>query len=76
VLIKTIYAVNYYYVPDGDYLKHMTGTPVQLPFDHDYERQGESIAWDPNVRGYYTLGEGANRPLYFYKRVPHTSLVG
>ncbi|XP_053407963.1 uncharacterized protein LOC123546029 [Mercenaria mercenaria] len=74
VLIKTLGAVNYYYVPDGDYLKHMSGTPEHLPYHH--EMQGESIAWDPNVRGYYTLGEGTSQPIYFYKRVPHTSLVG
>lgn len=74
VLIKTIEAVNYYYVPDGDYLKHLSGTPQLLPYHR--ERQGEGIAWDPNVRGYYTLGEGTSQPIYFYKRVPSESLVG
>ncbi|KAL4231933.1 hypothetical protein ACF0H5_009509 [Mactra antiquata] len=74
VLIKTIERVNYYYVPDGDYLKHMTSTPQQLPYHR--ERQGEGIAWDHNVRGYYTLGEGTHQPIYFFERNPTSSIIG
>src|SRR6185436_7416399 len=31
-----------------------------------FEPQGEAVAFAPDGRGYYTLGEGANQPIYFY----------
>jgi hypothetical protein len=31
-----------------------------------FEPQGEAVAFAPDGEGYYTLGEGANQPIYFY----------
>jgi hypothetical protein len=31
-----------------------------------FEPQGEAVAFAPDGLGYYTLGEGANQPIYFY----------
>ncbi|XP_052269662.1 uncharacterized protein LOC127871061 isoform X2 [Dreissena polymorpha] len=74
VLIKTLDHVNYYYVPDGDYMKHMTSRPIQLPYER--EGQGESIAWASDGRGYFTLGEGRHQPVWYYKRVGDPATVG
>ena len=30
------------------------------------EEQGESIAVDPEVKGFYTLSEGDNKPVWYY----------
>ncbi|KAJ8317795.1 hypothetical protein KUTeg_004652 [Tegillarca granosa] len=66
VLVKEYGHVYYWYVPDGDYLRALSQRPIHLP--HRYERQGEAVCWEIDGSGYYTLSEGANVPLYFYRR--------
>jgi hypothetical protein len=44
----------------------LTATPCELPLV-DLGWVGEAIAFSPDGRGYYTLSEGARRPLYFYE---------
>lgn len=44
----------------------LRGTPTDLPYKA--ERQGESICWGWQDSGYYTISEGDNQPLYYYKR--------
>ncbi|KAH3855622.1 uncharacterized protein LOC127871059 [Dreissena polymorpha] len=67
VLLKTHHHVYYWYVPDGDYYKHMTSQPLQLPYIQ--EPQGEAVCFDPQATGYYTTSEGRYQPLYYYRRI-------
>jgi hypothetical protein len=39
--------------------------PPQVPYEFS-EPQGEAVGWHGEGRGYYTLSEGVNQPLYFY----------
>ncbi|MCF7972894.1 MAG: hypothetical protein K9N55_03680 [Phycisphaerae bacterium] len=41
--------------------------PVSIPVKS--ERQGEAIAFDIEGRGYYTVSEGKEQPVYYYKRI-------
>ncbi|CAG2224384.1 unnamed protein product [Mytilus edulis] len=66
ILLKTYGRVNYWSVPDRNYAAHITHHPQVLPYHN--ERQGESVCWDVHGDGYYTLSEGANQPLWYYKR--------
>ncbi|KAL4231294.1 hypothetical protein ACF0H5_008874 [Mactra antiquata] len=66
VLMKTYGHVYYWSVPDGNYYSSLTSYPATLPYH--WERQGEGICFSANANGYYTLGEGANSPLWFYRR--------
>ena len=67
VLIKTYRKIYYWKVADGDYLRAMLASPVELPYI--YEKQGEAVCWDAYTTGYYTLGEGWHQPLYYYLRI-------
>ena len=53
-------------IPDGNYYAGMVKPPVDLPYN--IELQGESVCWNNNGTGYFTLAEGANAPLYYYHR--------
>ena len=37
---------------------------IQIPYT--MERIGQALCWDAAGKGYYTLGEGDNQPLYYY----------
>lgn len=39
-------------------------SPCSTPFV--FESQGEAVAFAPDGNGYYTVGEGAHQPIYFY----------
>jgi hypothetical protein len=53
----------------------MRDHPQRLPYRG--ERQGESVCWEVHGNGYYTLSEGANSPLYYYRRTSsNPNLVG
>ncbi|XP_046575903.1 uncharacterized protein LOC124283913 [Haliotis rubra] len=67
MLIKARDAVYYWAVPNGDYVSAVKTAPATLPYHP--EPRGESVAWTPNGDGYYTLSEGDDQPLYFYKRL-------
>ncbi|KAH3855621.1 uncharacterized protein LOC127871057 [Dreissena polymorpha] len=74
VLLKTYGHVYYWYVPDGDYYKHMTSAPLALPYTP--ERQGEAVCFDSQAAGYYTMSEGKGAPLYYYRRTNGAPVVG
>jgi hypothetical protein len=67
LLIKT-YTDAYAWVrPSGYSLRDaLLQPPCRLPLT--WEPQGESIAFASDDRGYLTLSEGLNQPLYFYER--------
>ncbi|KAJ8312237.1 hypothetical protein KUTeg_009610 [Tegillarca granosa] len=67
VLIKTRENVYYWYVPDNNYSDILSGHPVSLPYIH--ENRGEALCWDEHGQGYYTLGEGSNKHIYYYRRI-------
>ncbi|XP_041356061.1 uncharacterized protein LOC121373462 [Gigantopelta aegis] len=67
ILIKAKNHVFYWSAPDRDVekaLRNSGGTEVA------YHREvlGESVAFSADGGGYYTLGEGQQEPLYFYKK--------
>lgn len=75
ILIKTYGHVYYWYIPDKNYYAHMRDHPQRLPYRG--ERKGESVCWEVHGNGYYTLSEGANSPLYYYRRTSsNPNLVG
>jgi hypothetical protein len=41
--------------------------PVAIPVK--FEPQGETIAFDIEGRGYYTVSEGKKQPIYYYERI-------
>lgn len=61
---KTIY---YWHIPNRDYYTGIQTTPLTVPYTP--ERQGEAVAFSADGSGYYTLSEGSNATLYYYKRV-------
>jgi hypothetical protein len=46
------------------------GTPAAAApvFGEPLELNGEAVAFDPAARGYFTLGEGLNQPLFAFRR--------
>lgn len=66
MLVKTYGSVFYWYVPDGNFYSAIVKTPTVLPYIR--ERQGESVCWDSQGYGYYTLSEGFNSTLFYYQR--------
>ncbi|XP_062585509.1 uncharacterized protein LOC134247184 [Saccostrea cucullata] len=77
ILLKTYGHVYYWHIPDGNYEAHIHNQPQALPYRP--ERQGEAVCWKADNTGYYTLSEGANQSLNFYRRIsaiPSGSVVG
>lgn len=74
VLIKAYGHVYYWYVPNGDYSEQLKKPPVEIP--HHWEQQGESVCFEPNGSGYYTLSEGHNQPLYYFHRQGQAPITG
>jgi hypothetical protein len=47
----------------------LAATPLTIPvIGQPTEPNGESIGFDPDALGYYTLSEGSAQPLYFFPR--------
>jgi hypothetical protein len=71
ILIKTYGTVLYWQrLPDQDLGEALLGKPSRLPYYP--EPQGESIAWQAEGKGYFTLSEerdGIPAMLYFYPRL-------
>ncbi|KAK3602251.1 hypothetical protein CHS0354_034488 [Potamilus streckersoni] len=66
ILIKTRDSVLYWDMNgSNDYVSVLQTQPIKLPYIN--EHQGEAVAWQPDGRGYYTLGEGLHSPLYHYR---------
>lgn len=67
VLIKTYHKIFYWNVGDSrDYMKALMHTPAQVPYQQ--EHQGESVCWEANGSGYYTISEGTSEALHYYRR--------
>ncbi|KAK3088298.1 hypothetical protein FSP39_017222, partial [Pinctada imbricata] len=66
VLVKYYLKLYYWNTTNGEYLQSIVRRPRKLPYI--YERQGEAVCWDAQGSGYYTLGEGVQQPLYYYRR--------
>ncbi len=68
ILIKNYENILQYDVVSGETVPRAL---QHLPTRHPYvkERQGEAIAWDSVGDGFYTLGEGANQPLWYHTRL-------
>jgi len=65
ILLKNYQDVYYWKRTPGEPVwKVMTGKPSKLYYRG--EKQGESIAFTPDGKGYYTTGEGLGEPIYFY----------
>ena len=67
VLLKTYDAILHY---DIDENESVFSGLQKLPTIVQYtpEEQGESISWDENGFGFYTLSEGLNQPLWYHNR--------
>jgi len=74
VVIKAYGHVYYWSTPDSNYAAHLAEMPVNLPYHQ--EPQGEAVCWDQKGEGYYTLSEGHNQPLYYYRRTGGFELIG
>jgi hypothetical protein len=47
----------------------LAASPITIPvIGQPIEPNGESIGFDPDAWGYYTLSEGVSQPLYFFPR--------
>ncbi|KAL3888474.1 hypothetical protein ACJMK2_000841 [Sinanodonta woodiana] len=68
ILVKTRESVLFWDMNGSkDYVSVLQTHPIRLPYIS--EHQGEAVAWQPDGRGYYTLGEGLHSPLYHYSLV-------
>lgn len=68
VLIKTYHKIFCWNVGHRrDYVAALMAPPIQVPYIQ--EHQGESVCWDPNGSGYYTISEGTSEALHYYKRL-------
>jgi hypothetical protein len=65
ILLKT-YQNVYYWQRQGSEPVNQTLSrkPIQLPYIR--ERQGESIGFTPDGKGYYCISEGVNAVIYYY----------
>ena len=60
-------------IPDHDYYKDLVRAPIQLPYTQ--ENLGKSVCWNNRGTGYFTIGEGANAPLYYYHKNGYPNLL-
>lgn len=69
VLIKNYSGIFLYQRPPGTPLwKALVGQTDFVSVTYKQETQGEAVSFDAVGSGYYTLSEGANQPLYYYRR--------
>ena len=68
VLLKTYNSVWYWKRSMGRSIQEvLMETPTRVT-TYIREPQGEAVCWDWEDKGFYTLGEGNFRPLYYYKQ--------
>jgi hypothetical protein len=53
--------------PGGTVADALNSAPITIPLAS--EPQGEAIGFDPLGWGYYTISEGASRPIYYFNRL-------
>jgi len=72
--------VMYYSVPDGDFIKAVNNQLPQNLTETVYTRvpSCEAIAWTPQgpTEGFYTISEGTNQTIYFYRKNNQNQVVG
>ena len=57
-----------YTVGDNDNIQTaLEGNKDSLFYDADSERQGESISWDTDGEGFYTVSEGMYKDIWYYE---------
>lgn len=67
ILIKNYSQILYWKKSGNESISELLQkTPQRVPYSP--ELKGESVAWAPDGSGYYVTSEGANQPIYFYKR--------
>jgi hypothetical protein len=67
ILIKNYSQILYWKKSGSESITELIRqTPQRAPYTP--ELKGESIAWATDGSGYYVTSEGANQPIYFYKR--------
>lgn len=70
VLLKAYNAIYYWKRKPGESLYQVLSRNHNLTVPYIIEPQGESVCWDTEARGYYTLSERGNAPeippLYYY----------
>jgi len=72
ILIKNYAGAFLYKRPDGKSVgEALVGDALGTSVPCRREFMGESIAFDADGAGYYTLSEGQNQPLYYYARAGH-----
>jgi hypothetical protein len=68
VIVRGYFNASLWTRPAGEPLwKAFTGPRVDLPLAH--EPQGEAISFDAKGRGYFTISEKDNSPIYHFKRL-------
>ncbi len=69
VLVKSYVGITLYERPVGMNLwDALIGTVNATSVPYTSELQGEAVGFDAVGSGYFTLGEGAGQPLYYYQR--------
>ncbi|MGL4632142.1 MAG: PE-PGRS family protein [Leadbetterella sp.] len=72
VLLKTYFSVLYWKRKEKESIYELLKRNSDLNPKYVQEPQGESIAWDKNASGYYTLSESLENPqaqkLYYYPK--------
>lgn len=71
ILLKAYNAIYYWKRKPGENLYQVLSRNHQLTVPYIVEPQGESVCWDTDARGYYTLSEKGNGPvppLYYYRK--------
>ncbi|KAL4231295.1 hypothetical protein ACF0H5_008875 [Mactra antiquata] len=66
ILLKTYESMYYWNIADDNYYEGIQKPPKVLPYRE--EPLGEAVGFALDGSGYYTLSEGTNATLYFYKR--------
>lgn len=65
VIVRSPFNASLWIRPDGEPLwKAFGGKQIGIPLK--MELQGEAICFDHQGQGYFTIGEGANVPLYYF----------
>ena len=67
ILVKTYGSLRYWRRSSGVSIRDTLSQPGEYT-KYQAERQGESVCFSSNNDGFYTLSEGVNSPLYFYRR--------
>jgi hypothetical protein len=70
ILLKSYLAIFYWKVREGETFYQTLSRAHDVACPYVLEPQGESVCWDLEAKGYYTLSERSNKaeipPLYYY----------